>query len=61
MIAYRIDTDFSIELAIEPLFPALQDIGAVLLSGVRGFFARDPMPDEEPPQRADPNWSAALG
>ena len=50
-----------VELAIEPLFPTLQDVGPVLLGGVRCLLARDPMPVEEPPRRPDPNRRAALG
>jgi hypothetical protein len=29
-----------IELALEPILPARQDVGAILLAGVRGLFLR---------------------
>ena len=51
-----------VEPTIEPRLPAFQDVGAVLLGGMRRvFFARDPVPVEEPPRRADPNRRAAFG
>ena len=41
-----------IELALEPGLPPLQDVGAVLLAGMRrSFFARDAVAAEEAPQR----------
>ena len=40
--------------------PSPQDVGAVLLGGVRGlFFARDPSPREETPERAVADREAA--
>ena len=41
--------------------PAPPDVRAVLLGGVRRHFLRYPIPVEEPPQRPDPDGSAALG
>ena len=49
-----------IELAVEPLLALFRDVGAILLGGVRNFFACDPVPVKEPSQRADPSRRAAL-
>ena len=49
-----------VELALEPVQPAVQDVGTVLLSGARGpFSTRDAVTIKEPPQRADPNRHGA--
>ncbi len=46
--------EVEIELAVEPVLPALQDVRPILLCRVRSlFFPRDPVPVEEPPQRSN--------
>jgi hypothetical protein len=49
------DEPFRVEvgLAVEPVLAPLQDIGPVLLAGVRRLFERDPVLAEEAPEPGD--------
>lgn len=50
-----------IELAVEPVFPLLHNVGTALLAGVGGLFSRDGVAHEEALDRAETEDEALRG